>query len=167
MELVKPTIEFKESYDGYIKELGSEERYPFPLDFDYSDFPAYLAKVNDFALGKNLPEGYVPSSTFWIIKDNDIVGVTNIRHCLNDAIRRCGGHIGLSIRPSARGYGLGNLLMNLSIQFLKDRKVSEIHIHCDKSNSASSRTIKSCGGILDSEIHSDGQVIERFIVKSH
>jgi len=40
--LIKPCADFKASYDGYIRELGDEERYPFPLDFDHSDFPALL-----------------------------------------------------------------------------------------------------------------------------
>ena len=82
MRLLKPSKLLEDSYDRYIKDLGSEERYPFPLDFDYSNFEKYLEKVEDFALGKNLPEGYVQSTTLWLVEENEIVGVTNIRHCL-------------------------------------------------------------------------------------
>lgn len=165
MQLVVPSIQYKNSYDTYIKELGSEERYPFPLDFDYSDFHAYLLKVEDFSIGRNLPTGFVQSSTFWITENDEIVGVTNIRHSLNDAIKHCGGHIGLSIRPSARGKGFGKMLMDLSIQFLKELCITEIHIHCHKFNIGSSKTIKACGGVLVSEIKECGHLIERYVVK--
>ena len=165
MRLINPSKEYKESYDRYIRELGSEERYPFPLDFDYSDFDAYLSKVDDFSKGKNLPKGYVKSSTLWLIFNNEIVGITNLRHRLNASIKQCGGHIGLSIKPSERGKDLGKALMKMSIDFLSNNLgVKTIHIHCHKSNTASSRTIKACGGVFHSEIENEGHTVERYIV---
>ena len=164
MRLVKPSIKFQESYDRYIKELGSEERYPFPLDFDYTDFSAYLSKVDEFSKGNNLPEGYVQSSTLWLISNDEIVGITNVRHRLNPSIERCGGHIGLSIKPSERGKNLGKALMKMSIDFLSNNLgVKTIHIHCYKNNAASSNTIKACGGVLHSEIEDNGQAVERYV----
>src|SRR6056297_595379 len=114
--LIKPTLEFESSYRGYIRELGEEERYPFPLDFDHSDFSSLLGRLADFDAGRNLPAGYVASSTYWFVEAGEILGVSNLRHTLNDEIRRCGGHIGLGIRPSRRGRGLGAELMSLTIQ---------------------------------------------------
>ena len=166
MRLLKPSNLFAASYDRYIKDLGLEERYPFPLDFDHSDFNEYLERVEDFALGKNLPDGYVQSTTLWLVEENEIVGVTNIRHELNDSIRHVGGHIGLSIKPSERGKNLGVELMKMSILFLKDLGVSKVHIHCEKTNKASSKTIQACGGILESEISHSNKVIERYIVQN-
>ena len=118
MELVLPSEKFKQSFDSYINELGDEERYPFTLDLDMSDFKAYLSKLGDFSLGKNLPAGSVTNTTFWLIDNGEVLGVTNIRHYLNEQIRCCGGHIGLVIRPKARGKGIGSLLMKLSIDKL-------------------------------------------------
>ena len=166
MRLVNPSKKYQESYDRYIKELGSEERYPFPLDFDYSDFSAYLSKVDDFSKGNKLPEGFVQSSTLWLILNDEIVGVTNLRHRLNASIERCGGHIGLSIKPSERGKNVGRELMAMSIDFLSNKLgVKTIHIHCHKNNVISTNTIKSCGGILHSEVEDNGHAIERYIVQ--
>ena len=165
MRLVKPSKKYQESYDRYIKELGCEERYPFPLDFDYSNFDAYLSKIDDFTKGKDLPKGYVQSSTLWLILNNEIVGVTNLRHRLNPSLKQCGGHIGLSIKPSDRGKNLGKALMEMSINYLSNNLgVKTIHIHCHKSNAASSNTIKACGGALHSEIQDNGHTVERYIV---
>jgi len=79
LSLLKPSSIFAASYDRYIKELGAEERYPFPLDFNYSNFEEYLERVEDFALGKNLPQGYVQSTTLWLVQENEIVGVSIIQ----------------------------------------------------------------------------------------
>ncbi|CAM3799766.1 GNAT family N-acetyltransferase [Rheinheimera salexigens] len=179
MELVTPSIKYQQSYCDYIAELANEERYPFPLDFDFTDFEALLAKLADYAAGKNLPAGYVPSSTLWLVDNDQLLGVTNIRHYLNEQIKHCGGHIGLGIRPSYRGKGLGNLLMRLSIAHLKQKGVTPIHIHCYQDNYASANCIISNGGVLESELVLDEamakqigpvkvqpvKIVQRFIVK--
>ena len=166
LSLVPPTPALEASYRGYIDELGDEERYPFPLDFDHADFRALLQRVDDLARGVRVPEGFVPSSTFWLVEDGALVGVSNLRHTLNERIRHCGGHIGLGIRPSFRGRGLGNTLMRLSIAQARARGIDELHIHCHKHNQASARMIIANGGRLHSEVAvgEPAEVVQRFIV---
>lgn len=166
--LIKPNLEYEASYREYIRELGDEERYPFPLDLDHSDFVALLERIADFEEGRNLPAGYVASSTYWLVESGEIIGVSNLRHSLNAEIRRCGGHIGLSIRPSQRGRGLGAKLMSLTIQEAMNRGIEEMHIHCYKSNLASARIIESNGGVLHSEIEEGHppQTVQRFLIKT-
>ena len=166
ISLLKPGPELEQSYRDYIVELGDEERYPFPLDFEHDDFPAYLQRLDDLANGINIPDSYVPSSTFWLVDGDEILGVSNLRHFLNDKIRQYGGHIGLGIRPSQRGKGLGSLLMALTIGEARKRGIGEIHIHCEKNNEASVRTITGNHGVLDSEAdYGDPPVtIQRYVV---
>lgn len=166
VELVRPNEMYERSYRAYIEELGDEERYPFPLDFDHRDFPALLRRLSDFEMGRNLPEGYVPSSTYWLVENGELLGVSNLRHFLNESIFNAGGHIGMGIRPQARGRGLGNLLLSLTIAEARKRGIGELHIHCHKHNVASARMIMANGGVLDSEV-SDGKSadpIQRYIV---
>ena len=115
MNLILPTLAYEQSYSEYIAELGAEVRYPFPLDFDHHDFPRLLKKLSVFANGADLPEGYVPSSSFWLVEDGKLLGVSNLRHHLNERIRKIGGHIGLGIRPSSRGQGLGSALLGKNL----------------------------------------------------
>lgn len=164
MKLVSPSLEFETSYRSYIKELEGEERYPFTLDIEYSDFATLLTLLSDYDRGANLPENAVPNSTLWLVSDGEIVGVTNIRHFLNEKIRHCGGHIGLSVRPSARGKGVGNELMRLSIDFLKAKGIRQIHVHCYKNNRASSKAILSNGGVLSSEFVLGEETVSRYII---
>lgn len=49
MQLILPDSKYEASYKKYIKELGDEERYPFPLDFDHSDFSKLLKKLDNFS----------------------------------------------------------------------------------------------------------------------
>lgn len=166
IQLVRPSEKYANSYRAYIKELGDEERYPFPLDFDHSDFSALLRRLDDFEQGRNLPNGFVPSSTYWLIECGELVGVSNLRHLLNERIKNAGGHIGLGIRPMARGRGLGQRLLALTIMEARSKGLGELHIHCHKHNMASARMIRANGGVLVSELD-DGTpagTIQRYIV---
>lgn len=167
--LVLPSRKHVQSYRAYIRELGDEERYPFPLEFDHTDFGALLQRLQDFKNGTRIPEGFVPSSTFWLVDETELIGVSNLRHFLNEKIRHCGGHIGLGIRPSYRGRGFSNILMALTIEQGRKRGIDELYIHCHKDNHASARMIMNNGGVLDTEI-ADGKpakIVQRYLVAAN
>ncbi|MEZ5457777.1 MAG: GNAT family N-acetyltransferase [Steroidobacteraceae bacterium] len=165
-QLVPPSAAYVRSYAAYIRELGDEERYPFPLDYDHDDFRALLRRLDNLARGIDVPEGFVPSSTFWLVDGDELVGVSNLRHELNDRIREIGGHIGLGIRPTYRGRGLGNRLLGLTIAEARRRGITPIHIHCHKHNAASARMIASNGGVLESEVAEPGstEIVQRWLI---
>ncbi len=166
LKIIKPNIRYEKSYKGYVTELGDEERYPFPLDFDHSDFTAWLKRVAEFEQGIDLPEGYVSSSTYFMVADGDILGISNLRHQMNDALLQAGGHIGLSTRPSLRGQGLGIMLLQMTLKQAVLRGMDKVHIHCYANNPASAKMIEACGGVLDSEFKpDDGPVVLRYLIK--
>jgi len=164
LNLVKPNIKYQASYRSYIKELGDEERYPFPLDFNHSDFPAMLDRIQQIEQGTNLPIGFVPSSTYWLIEKHEIIGVSNLRHHLNEQLRTTGGHIGLGIRPSFRGRKLSIQLLKITLTKAVAMGINEVHIHCYRNNLASAKMIEACGGVLDSELLADGELVLRYLV---
>lgn len=165
LKLVEPGMEWQRSYHRYIEELGDEERYPFPMDFEHHDFAAMLQRIADFAAGKNLPDGYVSSSTLWLVAGDELLAVANIRHRLNDSLRYAGGHIGLGVRPSFRGQSLGSYLMQQAINFARQLGIGDVHIHCYKDNLASRGMIERCKGVPHSEVATeDGTVVLRYIV---
>nr|WP_258807969.1 GNAT family N-acetyltransferase [Pseudidiomarina sp. CB1] len=67
-------------------------------------------------------------------------------------MERAGGHIGLGIRPSYRGQGLGKFLLSLTLEKAQQMGIKDIHIHCEKTNPASAAMIIANGGKLHSEI---------------
>lgn len=165
-KLVQPEARFEQSYVAYIRELGDEVRHPFPLDFDYDDFAALLARLEGYSRGENIPDGFVPHSTFWLVQGDELVGVSNLRHRLNERLEAYGGHIGLSIRPSRRSQGLGRLLLKLTAERAKERGISTVHVHCYRSNTASSMVILRNGGVLVSEGKhaASNEIIQRYHV---
>jgi predicted acetyltransferase len=166
IELALPSLAYESSYRAYVRELGLETRYPFPLDYDHGDFPALLRRLANLANGTDVPEGFVPSSTFWLVDGSELIGVSNLRHYLNDRIREHGGHIGLGIRPSYRGKGFGKVLLARTIVEARARGIGDIHIHCLRGHTASTRLILGSGGILSSEIalEASSEVVQRFHV---
>ncbi len=152
MKLISPSMDYIQSYRNYIVELGDEERYPFPLDFDHADFPAMLSRLEQFRLGVDLPDGYVASSTYWLVDGEELLGVSNLRHYLNERIAHAGGHIGLGIRPSFRQRGLGATLLRLTLGKAAEMNIAPVQVHCYADNVGSKAMIEQCGGKLDSTV---------------
>ena len=151
LSLITPTVKYEESYRSYIDELGSAERYPFTLDFKFDDFPALVARLNNFSLGIDLPDGSVPNTTFWLVEDGEIVGVSSLRHHMTERLRLLGGHIGFGVRPSAQGRGVAKELLKQTLTQAGHLGMSEVLVICLKENTASSRVIEANGGRLESE----------------
>ena len=166
IRLIPPCLDYRQSYCEYIEELGDEVRYPFPLDFDHSDFEALLQRLASHARGIDIPEGYSAHSTFWMVDGDQILGVSNLRHVLTERLRQHGGHIGLGVRPSQRGRGLGRRLLKLTVEQAQRRGIREVHVHCHKANAASAAMIRSTGGVLVSEDPDEGvsEVIQRYVI---
>ncbi len=163
--LINPLVELEQSYIEYIRELGSEERYPYPMDLDSSDFPAFVRTLNDYSNGINVPSHMVPNTTFWLVENQEIIGCSHLRHKLNDSLKHAGGHIGLGVRPSYRGKGVGKRLLALTIEKAHKMGITEIHIHCYQSNAASKSLIESVGATLYStvDLEDSSEKVLRFI----
>ncbi|MBR3718443.1 MAG: GNAT family N-acetyltransferase, partial [Firmicutes bacterium] len=65
--------------------------------------------------GEDLPAGYVPATTLWLVEGDRFIGRVNIRHRLSPGLLRFGGHIGYTIRPSEQGKGYGKLQLAMAL----------------------------------------------------
>lgn len=150
--LIKPDAGFESSYRSYMAEIQGEELTPFTLIYPYDDFGRLVRRLHDNAEGRDVPPGFVANTTYWLIDDRrEIVGVSNLRHTLTPELERFGGHVGVGIRPSQRGRGYGNLLMELTLIEALKMDIDRILVTCNKGNKASARIIVNNGGELDSE----------------
>jgi predicted acetyltransferase len=141
-----------------------EKLVPFTLSFATEPLQALLGKFSNCARGEGIPAGFVAHSTYWLIGDCDVVGVSNIRHCLTEALRREGGNVGYGIRPSGRGHGLSHALLQGTLGQARLLGLSEAWLTCAKTNIASIRTIMRNGGALVSEEYLErrGEVVQRY-----
>jgi predicted acetyltransferase len=167
IELLRPSAAFRDSYCGLVAEFlaAGEKLVPFTLAFEHDDFNAFLDRLDACARGTELPDSFVPHSTFWLVRDeSEVVGVSNIRHSLTPALRHEGGNIGYGIRPSARGQGLGVTILRQSLARSVALGLTQVLLTCGKQNLASAKSITRNGGILDSEeyLPDRGEIVQRY-----
>lgn len=115
----EPHAGLQDSYRDLIREFleRGEPPVPFPLKFPNEDFAAFLARLAACARGEGL---LVPHSTYWLVSDGAVVGVSNLRHKLTDALRREGGNIGYGVCPSARRQGFATELVRRTLERARD-----------------------------------------------
>jgi predicted acetyltransferase len=154
------------SYRALVAEFTArgEALIPFPLTFDHADFGAFLAKLEDCSRGVGLPEGFVPHSTFWLVDDEEVVAVSNLRHRLTPSLRIEGGNIGYGVRPSARRRGHATALLRHTLVEARALGLNEVLLTCSRTNAGSVATILRCGGKFHSEelIAARGEVMQRY-----
>lgn len=155
MELFRhevPGIERKDDAIEYINEFlecGSEINGVGSLDRYIEDYEGWLQKLEiDRTMEPN--ERKVPADTYFLVRENDnrIVGMINIRHCLNENLKQVGGHIGYSIRPSERRKGYNKVNLYLGLIRCQELGIKEVLMDCDYDNLASARTMLALGGRL-------------------
>jgi predicted acetyltransferase len=165
-----PSATLRDSYCNLIAEIdaAAEKRIPFPLTFPFEDFDVLLTRLNDATKGIGLPDGFVPHSTYWLVRGHDeIVGVSNLRHSLTPQLLREGGNIGYGIRPSVRGSGLGREILRLTLDKARALGLSRVLVTCGKQNLASARVILANGGVLESAsyVSEREEVVQRYWIE--
>jgi predicted acetyltransferase len=169
LSLIKPTVDLKEEYLSFYEEWldSKEDMVPWVIKKDPSNFKAMVQFLNDNEQGRNLPKGWVPDSTFWLInEDKRILGVVNIRHRLTEFLSNSGGHIGYGIRPSERRKGYATKLLSLALEKSKELGIRKALVVCNEDNAGSFKTIINSGGIPDSDfVEEDGNIIKRFWIE--
>lgn len=117
-----------------------------------NDFGSFVERELSFARGENLPNGFVPDTTYWLIDDGEFIGRVNVRHKLTEHLERVGGHIGYDIRPSKRRQGYGSEILKLALPKAKELGIQRVLLTCDVTNEASRKIIEKAGGILENQV---------------
>jgi predicted acetyltransferase len=156
-KLVRPAIEYKDSFLAALKEYHDEGRYLYN-DYDKikSDFPAFVKALR-------AERGYphqpyqdwvepVPETVTWLVKDDEYLGTVDIRHRLNWHLEKWGGHIHFIVRPSHRGKGFGKKLLLKAIPIANYLGIEKALIIVAPDNLIAIRVIESCGGQFDDDL---------------
>ena len=89
----------------------------------------------------------------------------NIRHYLNDALLKSGGHIGDGVRPSERRRGVATAMIGLALDECRKLGIDRVLMVCDRDNIGSARSIINNGGVLENEVEHDGHIIQRYWIE--
>lgn len=163
LKLVKASPLYREQITDMLDEWNTagEKIIPYAIRrIDYRDFDYYCENLEV----KDTSGGLVPDSTFFCLDEerDRIVGAVNIRHYLNDALRRNGGHIGDGVRPSERRKGIATKMIALALNECRKLGIEKVLMVCDKDNIGSAKSIQNNGGVLENEIVVDGVTEQRY-----
>ncbi|ESP98076.1 Acetyltransferase (GNAT) family protein [Streptomyces sp. ADI96-15] len=93
--------------------------------------------------------GYVPATHRWIVEGGTFLGAIDLRHRLNGFLFEAGGHVGYSVRPSARGRGVATWALGEMLEEARARGIGQVLITCDEDNEASARVAEHHGAVLE------------------
>ena len=100
-----------------------------------------------------VPEGKVRATVFLCVAEGRVLGMIQLRHTLNEYLRRYSGHIGYSVRPSARRQGVAKWMLAAVLPYCRELGLDRVMIACEPWNEGSRRTILSCGGVYEKTVH--------------
>ena len=171
LHLREPEEADREQVMAYREEFlanGSRMDGTSALD-QYPDFDAWLANIRALKDPATTPAGFVPATQYLALDEQEhLVGMTNLRHYLNDYLLNYGGHIGYSVRPAERKNGYATQMLRLTLDKARERGIGKVRICCDHYNVASARTIRANGGVLEDELFdsSDGMLTQRYWIQN-
>lgn len=162
LKLVKPS---KKYLDSFLKTVDDYEQdgnqfkevaiKPVLKAIAENKIDEWFQQIEDNSKGKNLPEGFVPGTTFWLIDGQEFIGTFVIRHYLTSKLEECGGHIAANISPKYRGKYSSFIGAKLCLQEAKKLGLKRVLMTCDERNSASYRGIAGLMKLYGGEQLSD------------
>ena len=146
MEFIKPSKKYLKSYCEGCSEMWDNihNNYIIHNPEKYESWKnTIFEEFKNKEKGINLPEGFVPSVTYWIISNGEYIGTINIRLKLSEQLKKYGGHIGIAIRPSKQNSIYGFKASLWAYNKAHEMNISPILATCFKSNKPSLRFLTS------------------------
>lgn len=163
IRLVRPDLSRHLAWSECLAEIGDG-----PADgsgFMTGDVPTgvddFRAYVENRALMEDRDEpmapGLVHCSFRWIVDDawadgGPLLGFLAVRHALTRPLWDAHGHVGYSVRPSARGRGIAGEALRAGLAEATDLGTDPVLVTCHRDNDASRRVLEKAGGRLENVI---------------
>ena len=166
MKLIEPNESLENEWKNYIEEVLSCDKQLIPASAkgDVHNYRQFLEEKEQNKI-QPLDSNLVPSTLYFMVEDDYIFGMVDIRHCLNDYLFQYGGHIGYGIRPSKRGRGYGNQILALAIEKCRALGLDRVLVTCKKYNCLSAKVIMKNRGVLENEVALNGEIEQRYWIQ--
>lgn len=165
-KLLEPSVKLKEQLSEFKEEfleLGEEIPGSSGLA-DASSIEDWLLHLAEFRSWESVPKNRIPGIIYLLERESDhkILGITNLRLGLNEALLNYGGHIGYAVRPSERRQGYGVQMLQKTLGKAVAEGIQKVLVTCDDDNFGSIKVIELNGGILEDKRVNGDKLTRRY-----
>ncbi len=151
--LIEPHVAYASAFRDLVRDYSDQsEDVPHTEYLEaLADFGIYCSRLHLHEEGLDLPRGWVPSSTRWLVRrhgEKCILGVVRIRHRLTRQLLKSGGHIGYDVPPAHRRRRYATTMLALAVREAERLGLRKVLLVCDRTNIPSRRVIEANGGLL-------------------
>ncbi len=150
IKLVRPMIEMKEEALTYRQahfDVGESIISGSELLDQTEDYEEWVKCVEANTSPLTVNPQWVVTDTFFAVDENEqIVGIIDLRHELNDFLKDY-GNVGYSVKPSERGKGYATEMFRQVREIAKASGMKELQMAVHRDNIPSVKTIVSAGGV--------------------
>jgi len=163
VELRQLSIENGVAEYDMLQEIDSSE-YGFTNEvkgMSFAEYKNWLIRQEDFSKSLNLPENFIPQTTYFLYADEQPVGIARIRHYSSEYLENQGvGNFGYGIAKPYRGKGYGNELFVLVLEKCRALGYAKIKSFVYIDNVASNKVFTSHGAKLLGTFHDTKNIYE-------
>ena len=168
LTLVRPTLEFKSKALDYRQEHFDNNEMVINGSelLDKTDsYEDWLKSVTDNTSPDTVNPNWVVTDTFFAIDENEnIVGIIDLRHTLNDFLKDF-GNSGYSVRPSERRKGYATEMLRQILLIAKQAGLEEVHLSVERDNEPSVKTIVNNGGGYKRSFEFQGESADVYMIE--
>ena len=168
IRLVRPTLELKSKALEYRQEHfdnGENIINGSELLDKTESYEEWLKSVKNNEKQETVNPSWVVTDTFFAMNEEDeIVGIIDLRHTLNDFLKDF-GNSGYSVRPSQRQKGYATEMLRQVLDVARGAGLKELHLSVEKENLPSVKTIVKNGGVYERSFEFEGELADIYKIE--
>ena len=128
-------------------------------------YDEWLKSVTDNISPDTVTPAWVVTDTYFAFdEDDNIVGIIDLRHELNDFLKDF-GNCGYSVRPFERRKGYATEMLKLILERASQIGMGKIQLSVERSNEPSVKTITKNGGKYERSFNFEGEEADVYIIR--
>ena len=163
IRLVRPSVEHKEKALAYRQEhfANGETIINGSELLDKTEiYEEWLTSIKNNEKPETVSTDWVVTDTFFAVDEQDeIVGIIDLRHTLNDFLKDF-GNSGYSVRPSQRQKGYATEMLKLVLDVAREAGLTELHLSVEKDNIPSIKAIVKNGGVYERSFEFEAELAD-------
>ena len=130
-------------------------------NLSYKEYKNWLQDADNHSKGLNLPDDWIPYTTYFLYIDDIPVGYGRVRHSSSKYLETVvgAGNLGYGISKEYRGKGYGDILFKELLKKCKEYGYKEIKLFPLKTNEATIEIMMKNGGKIIGDFKGEKHII--------